>query len=134
MRNGRYLVGMGMGDGTYPMYRFPSSARARIFMINAVVQSAAIDMGQERGPDEDHRRGSIGTRLGPGAFVSWGIQHCPRQRFTGFPRRLPASVSAVYEASLPRAPTVGPGEERFLAPHCEARSKNRFVCGGPYLT
>ncbi len=46
MRNGRYLVGMGMATGTYPMYRFPSSARARIFSDGtAVVQSAASDMG-----------------------------------------------------------------------------------------
>ncbi len=46
MRDGRYLIGMGMATGTYPMYRFPSSARARIFSDGtAVVQSAASDMG-----------------------------------------------------------------------------------------
>ncbi len=46
MRDGRYLVGMGMATGTYPMYRFPASARARIFRDGtAVVQSSASDMG-----------------------------------------------------------------------------------------
>jgi xanthine dehydrogenase YagR molybdenum-binding subunit len=46
MRDGRTLIGMGMATGTYPMYRFPSSARARIFSDGtAVVQSSASDMG-----------------------------------------------------------------------------------------
>ena len=46
MRDGRYLIGMGMATGTYPMYRFPSSAQARIFSDGtAVVQSSASDMG-----------------------------------------------------------------------------------------
>lgn len=46
MRDGRYLVGMGMATGTYPMYRMPASARARIFSDGtAVVQSSASDMG-----------------------------------------------------------------------------------------
>lgn len=46
MRDGRYLVGMGMATGTYPMFRMPASARARIFSDGtAVVQSSASDMG-----------------------------------------------------------------------------------------
>ncbi len=46
MRDGRSLVGFGMALGTYPMYRFPASARARIFSGGtAVVQSSASDMG-----------------------------------------------------------------------------------------
>lgn len=46
MRDGRYLIGMGMATGTYPMFRFPASARARIFSDGtAVVQSSASDMG-----------------------------------------------------------------------------------------
>jgi len=46
MRDGRYLVGMGIATGTYPMYRMPASARARIFSDGtAVVQSSASDMG-----------------------------------------------------------------------------------------
>ena len=46
MREGRYLVGMGMSSGTYPTLRAPSSARARIFKNGtAVVQSSASDMG-----------------------------------------------------------------------------------------
>lgn len=46
MRDGRYLIGMGMATGTYPMYRMPASARARIFSDGtAVVQSSASDMG-----------------------------------------------------------------------------------------
>jgi xanthine dehydrogenase YagR molybdenum-binding subunit len=46
MRDGRYHIGMGMATGTYPMMRFPSSARARIFSDGtAVVQSSASDMG-----------------------------------------------------------------------------------------
>ncbi len=46
MRDGRSLVGFGMAVGTYPMYRFPASARARIFSGGtAVVQSSASDMG-----------------------------------------------------------------------------------------
>jgi xanthine dehydrogenase YagR molybdenum-binding subunit len=46
MRDGPYLVGMGMATGTYPMYRMPATARARIFRDGtAVVQSSASDMG-----------------------------------------------------------------------------------------
>lgn len=46
MRNGRYLVGMGMATGTYPTLRMPCSARARIFSDGtAVVQSSVSDMG-----------------------------------------------------------------------------------------
>lgn len=46
MRDGRYLVGMGLATGTYPMYRMPASARARVFSDGtAVVQSSASDMG-----------------------------------------------------------------------------------------
>ncbi|MGA9767960.1 MAG: xanthine dehydrogenase family protein molybdopterin-binding subunit [Blastocatellia bacterium] len=46
MRDGRYLIGMGMATGTYPTWRAPSSARARIFSDGtAVVQSSASDMG-----------------------------------------------------------------------------------------
>jgi xanthine dehydrogenase YagR molybdenum-binding subunit len=46
MRDGRYLVGMGMATGTYPMFRMPASARARVFSDGtALVQSSASDMG-----------------------------------------------------------------------------------------
>jgi xanthine dehydrogenase YagR molybdenum-binding subunit len=46
MRDGRYLVGMGVASGAYPMMRMPATARARIFADGtAVVQSAASDMG-----------------------------------------------------------------------------------------
>lgn len=46
MRDGRYLFGMGMATGTYPMFRMPASARARVFSDGtAVVQSSASDMG-----------------------------------------------------------------------------------------
>lgn len=46
MRDGRYLIGMGMATGTYPMYRMPASARARVLSDGtAVVQSSASDMG-----------------------------------------------------------------------------------------
>ena len=46
MRDGGYLVGMGMATGTYPMFRMPASARARVFNDGtALVQSSASDMG-----------------------------------------------------------------------------------------
>jgi xanthine dehydrogenase YagR molybdenum-binding subunit len=46
MRDGRYFVGMGMATGTYPMFRMPASARARVFSDGtALVQSSASDMG-----------------------------------------------------------------------------------------
>jgi xanthine dehydrogenase YagR molybdenum-binding subunit len=46
LRDGPFLVGMGMATGTYPMYRAPASARARILADGtAVVQSSASDMG-----------------------------------------------------------------------------------------
>jgi xanthine dehydrogenase YagR molybdenum-binding subunit len=46
MRDGRFLIGWGMSSGSYPTWRAPSSARARIFNDGtAVVQSAASDMG-----------------------------------------------------------------------------------------
>src|SRR5258705_3978518 len=45
MRDGRYLVGLGMSTGTYPVWRLPASARARILSDGtAVVQSAASDI------------------------------------------------------------------------------------------
>jgi xanthine dehydrogenase YagR molybdenum-binding subunit len=46
MRDGQYLVGMGISSGTYPVVRFPASARACVFNDGtAVVQSSASDMG-----------------------------------------------------------------------------------------
>ncbi len=46
MRDGRYLIGMGMATATYPTLRAPSTARVRIFKDgSAVVQAAASDMG-----------------------------------------------------------------------------------------
>lgn len=46
MRDGGYLIGMGMATATYPTLRAPSSARVRIFKDGtAVVQSSASDMG-----------------------------------------------------------------------------------------
>ena len=46
LRDGRYLIGMGMSTATYPTLRAPASARARIFKDGtAVVQSSASDMG-----------------------------------------------------------------------------------------
>jgi xanthine dehydrogenase YagR molybdenum-binding subunit len=46
MRDGGFLVGMGMATGTYPTLRMPASARARVFNDGtAVVQSSASDMG-----------------------------------------------------------------------------------------
>jgi xanthine dehydrogenase YagR molybdenum-binding subunit len=46
MRDGRYLIGMGMSTATYPTLRMPSTARVRILKDgSAVVQSAASDMG-----------------------------------------------------------------------------------------
>jgi len=46
MRDGRYLIGMGVATTTYPMYRMPAAARARVLSDGtAVVQSSASDMG-----------------------------------------------------------------------------------------
>ncbi|HZJ46011.1 MAG TPA: xanthine dehydrogenase family protein molybdopterin-binding subunit [Pyrinomonadaceae bacterium] len=46
MRDGRWLIGMGMSSATYSASRVPSSARARIFSDGTgVVQAAASDMG-----------------------------------------------------------------------------------------
>ena len=46
MRDGRYLIGMGMATATYPTLRMPAAARARVFSDGtAVVQSSASDMG-----------------------------------------------------------------------------------------
>ena len=46
MRDGRYLIGMGMSTATYPTLRAPSSARARILSDGSgVVQASASDMG-----------------------------------------------------------------------------------------
>jgi xanthine dehydrogenase YagR molybdenum-binding subunit len=46
MRDGHYLIGMGMSTATYPTLRMTASARARIFRDGtAVVQSSASDMG-----------------------------------------------------------------------------------------
>ncbi len=46
MSEGRYLIGIGMAGGMYPMLRRPASATARILSDgSAVVQSSTIDMG-----------------------------------------------------------------------------------------
>ena len=46
MRDGRYLIGMGVATATYPTLRMPATARARVFSDGtAVVQSSASDMG-----------------------------------------------------------------------------------------
>lgn len=46
MRDGRYLVGMGMATATYPMYRLRAVAKARLLADGtAVVQSAGSDIG-----------------------------------------------------------------------------------------
>jgi xanthine dehydrogenase YagR molybdenum-binding subunit len=46
MRDGGYLIGQGVATGTYPTWRAPASARARVFADGtAVVQSATSDIG-----------------------------------------------------------------------------------------
>lgn len=46
LRDGRYLVGMGMASATYPVNHFPASATARILQDgSAVVQSGSQEMG-----------------------------------------------------------------------------------------
>jgi xanthine dehydrogenase YagR molybdenum-binding subunit len=46
MRDGRYLVGMGMASATYPAYFRPSSARARLHADGSLlIQTASHDLG-----------------------------------------------------------------------------------------
>lgn len=46
MRDGRYLIGMGMASATYPVYRFPAAAMTRILSNGSVlVQSGSHEMG-----------------------------------------------------------------------------------------
>ncbi|MGI2908858.1 xanthine dehydrogenase family protein molybdopterin-binding subunit [Tolypothrix sp. VBCCA 56010] len=46
MRDGRYLIGMGMATATYPVYRFPASAVTKIMQDGSVVvQSSTHEMG-----------------------------------------------------------------------------------------
>lgn len=46
MRDGRYLIGMGMATATYPGYRTPASARVRIMNDgSAIASSATQDLG-----------------------------------------------------------------------------------------
>jgi len=46
MRDGRYLIGMGMATATYPVYRFPASAITKIMQDGSVVvQSGTHEMG-----------------------------------------------------------------------------------------
>lgn len=46
MRDGRYLIGMGMATATYPAYHFPASAKVRILADGtALVQSGTHEMG-----------------------------------------------------------------------------------------
>ena len=46
MRDGRYLIGMGMASATYPTLRMPAAAKARILQDGtALVQSASHEMG-----------------------------------------------------------------------------------------
>lgn len=46
MRDGRYLVGMGMATATYPVYLFPATAKVRILQDGSVVvQSGSQEMG-----------------------------------------------------------------------------------------
>jgi xanthine dehydrogenase YagR molybdenum-binding subunit len=46
MRDGRYLIGMGMASATYPVVRFPASATTRIMQDGSVVvQSGTHEMG-----------------------------------------------------------------------------------------
>jgi xanthine dehydrogenase YagR molybdenum-binding subunit len=46
MRDGRYLVGMGMATATYPTHRSPAAAAARIEADgNAVVRSGGVEIG-----------------------------------------------------------------------------------------
>lgn len=101
MRDGRYLIGMGMSTATYPTLRAPSSARARIFKDGtAVVQSSASDMGpgtwttmkiigaESLGLSLDRVRSELGDSTLPRAAVHGGSMTT-------------ASVgSAIHEAAL----------------------------------
>lgn len=101
MRDGRYLIGMGMATATYPMFRMPAAARARVFSNGtAVVQSSASDMGpgtwttmkiigaEALALDLSQVRSELGDSLLPKGSVHGGSGTT-------------ASVgSAVYEASL----------------------------------
>ena len=46
MRDGRYLVGLGMATAVYPVNHFPSSARVRILQDgSAIAESSTHDLG-----------------------------------------------------------------------------------------
>ncbi|MEM6403059.1 MAG: xanthine dehydrogenase family protein molybdopterin-binding subunit, partial [Cyanobacteria bacterium P01_D01_bin.116] len=46
MRDGRYLIGMGMATATYPVFLFPTQAKAKMLSDGSVVvQSSTHDMG-----------------------------------------------------------------------------------------
>ncbi len=46
MRDGRYLIGMGMATATYPAHHFPATAKAKMLSDGSVVvQSSTHDMG-----------------------------------------------------------------------------------------
>jgi xanthine dehydrogenase YagR molybdenum-binding subunit len=101
LRDGRYLIGMGMSTATYPTLRAPASARARILRDGTgVVQSSASDMGpgtwtmmkiigaESLALNLDRVRSELGDSTLPRAAVHGGSMTT-------------ASVgSAVHEASL----------------------------------
>jgi xanthine dehydrogenase YagR molybdenum-binding subunit len=101
MRDGRYLVGMGVASGTYPMWRTPAGARARIFSDGtAVVQSSASDMG----PGTWTTMKIIGAEalaLGLDRVRSeLGDSTLPRAAVHGASMTTASVGSAVYEAGL----------------------------------
>ena len=85
MRDGRYLVGMGMATATYPVNHFPAAAVARIMQDGSVVvQSGTHEMGtgtatvlaqviaQEMGVPVERVRFELGDTEFPQAPVSGG--------------------------------------------------------------
>lgn len=85
MRDGRYLVGIGMATATYPAYRFPASALTRIMQDGSVVvQSGTHEMGtgtatvmaqviaEELGVPVERVRFELGDTAFPNAPVSGG--------------------------------------------------------------
>jgi xanthine dehydrogenase YagR molybdenum-binding subunit len=85
MRDGRYLIGMGMATAVYPVNHFPASARARIRQDGtAIAESSTHDLGtgaytvltqvaaETLGLPMERVRVDIGDTNLPKAFVSGG--------------------------------------------------------------
>lgn len=99
MRDGRQLIGWGMGVGTFPVIRAASEAMVEVRADGIEVRSSTVDMGQGAYTILAQAAAEVFGLPESAVTVTLGDSRLPRAGVTGGSRMANAMVAAVHKAA-----------------------------------